>query len=84
MHELCAQATSVSALHLHALNLLCFALVEAFVVFEFGLSASTTLGSMRHFLLLLGTCGVAPYAANVIIEAQRRQSFLRGRGSAGQ
>ncbi len=81
--ELCAQATSVSALHLHALNLLCYALVEAYVVFEFGLRAST-LGSMRHVLLLLGTCSVAPYALNVIIEAQRRQSFLSRRSGAEQ
>ena len=60
---------------MHALNLLCYLLVEGYVAFEFGRSSSFQ-GGMLRFLLLLAGCGVAPYAANVLIEVQRRQGFL--------
>ena len=61
---------------MHMLNLLCYFMVEGYVAFEFGHSSSSFHGGMRQFLLLLAGCGVAPLAANVLIEAQRRRSFL--------
>lgn len=79
--HLCAQVTSVSALNLHVINVLCFALIEAYAWMEFGSGAIMKRG-VSHVLLLLLTCAVLPFAANVFGEVKSRRAFLHRQGSA--
>ena len=75
-----AQVTSVSALNLHIITLLCYALIEAYAWMEFG-SGAITKGGVSYVLLLLLTCTVLPFAANVFGEVKSRRAFLHRQGS---
>jgi hypothetical protein len=73
---MCAQVTTVSAFHLHMLNLLAYCFVEAFLAHEFGWSAFVR-GGLRHLVAVVTLCGVLPLAINATIETQSRRDFLR-------
>ena len=73
---MCAQVTTVSAFHLHLLNLLAYCFVEAFLVHEFGWTAFVR-GGFRHLLAVVALCGALPLAVNASIEMQSRRDFLR-------
>ncbi|EIE26863.1 hypothetical protein COCSUDRAFT_83589 [Coccomyxa subellipsoidea C-169] len=70
------QVTTVSAFHLHLLNLLAYCFVEAFLVHEFGWTAFVR-GGFRNLLAVVALCGALPLAVNASIEMQSRRDFLR-------
>ena len=69
------QATSVSAVNLHTINILCYALIEAYLWLEFG-EAAFMRGGVAHVLLMLLLCSALPLVANVAEEVQSRRAFL--------
>ena len=73
---MCVQVTTVSAFHLHLLNLMAYCLVEAFLAHEFGWSAFVR-GGFRHLLAVVALCGAVPLVVNATIEMQSRREFLR-------
>lgn len=73
--SMCAQVTTVSAFHLHLLNLLAYCFVEAFLVHEFGWTAFVR-GGFRNLLAVVALCGALPLAVNASIEMQSRRDFL--------
>ena len=74
----CMQATSVSAINLHTINILCYALIEGYLWLEFG-EAAFMRGGVTHALLMLLLCSALPLAANVAEEVQSRRAFLNRR-----
>lgn len=69
------QATSASAINLHTINILCYALIEGYLWLEFG-EAAFMRGGVTHALLMLLLCSALPLAANVAEEVQSRRAFL--------
>lgn len=67
--------TTVSAFHLHLLNLLAYFIVEAFLAHEFGWSAFMH-GGLRHLFTMVVLFGALPLAANAACELRSRSSFL--------
>lgn len=74
------QTTSVSALNLHVIMVLCYATIEAYAWLEFGkeayLKGGTTQQHVSHVLLVLLLGSLLPFAAGVIGELQSRKAFL--------
>ena len=72
----CAQCTSASAFHFHALNLFAFLLVELFSWYELGRQPHLLQG-LGNLALMIAFCGVVPFIANVVCELQSRRAFLQ-------
>lgn len=75
------QTTSVSALNIHIINILCYALIEAYAGLEFGRGAFIK-GGLSHVLLMFLLCCALPFAANVAGEVQSRRAFLHRQGTS--
>lgn len=75
------QVTSVSAFHLHALNLFAYVILETYISYEFGLPSSLA-GGFGSFLTMFTLCGMVPFAANVCCELLSRKAFLNRCGGA--
>ncbi len=69
------QTTSVSALNLHVITVLCYGWVEVYAWMEFGRGACLGRGP-GHALLMLTLCTLLPFAANIVGEVQSRRAFL--------
>ena len=77
------QPSVTTGFHLHLLNMLAYAMVEAHLAVNLG-SAHFLRGGLRHLIRLMVFFAVLPFMAGTACELGLRRSFLQKRGPAAR